>query len=254
MTVLKKTLLATALLSMTAPVFAADAEQPKSPWEGAASLSYIIKNGNSNSRAVYAKGNVAYNWTKWRVALKGEGGSTVSEDDTTGEMERTSEKYYAELREERKLTDADYLYHLTTWLNDNFSGYQYQITDSIGYGRKIFDTDTQQLSVEIGPGYSVRQREDNDPVNPSDKEEDAIVHLGVKYAWQITESTEFTEDFQADAGSDNTSIRAETGITTMLNSHLALSVAHLLTRNSDVPYDTENTDSQVTISLTYKFK
>lgn len=254
----KRSLSLTSLLLLaSAPALAADATPaaPVSPWKGSASLSYIIQNGNSESEAVYGKGDVARQWQKWMVSLKGEGGSTRSEDAATDEKVRTAEKYYGELREERKLNEANYLYHLSTFLNDNFSGYQYQVTDSLGYGRQIFKTTTQQLKVEIGPGYRVRKLEDDAPNNPGDKEESGILHLGANYGWQITESTKFTEVVQDDiAKTGGYSVRAETGLTTMLNSHLAFSVTHLLTHNSEVPDGTHNTDSQVTLSLVYTLK
>src|SRR5690606_32837905 len=183
MNTLKRTALplTSLLLLGAAPAFAADDAAPANPWQGSAALSYIIQNGNSESEAVYGKGDIARQWQKWLVSLKGEGGSTRSEDSTTGDKVRTAEKYYGELREERKLDDANYLYHLSTFLNDNFSGYQYQVTDSLGYGRLVFKTDTQQLNVEAGPGYRVRKLEDDDPNNPGDKEESGILHLGAKY-------------------------------------------------------------------------
>lgn len=248
----QKFLLAGLLMSPMASALAADAPPPP-PWQGSASLSYIIQNGNSSSQAVYAKGEIAHQWSDWMVSLKGEGGSTRSRDDTTGRMVRTAEKYYTELREERKITENNYLYNLTTYLNDNFSGYQYQATDSIGYGRRLINTATQQLDLEAGPGYRVRELDRDDPINPAGKEESGILHLGAKYGWQITKSTKFSENLQDDiAKTGGYTVRAETGLTTLLNSHLAFSVTHLLTRNSEVPEGVHNTDSQVTLSLVYK--
>lgn len=229
-------------------------DAPVNTWRGNASLSYIVQNGNSVSRAIYGKGEVAHDWRKWMVSLKGEGGSTQTRDDTTRDLERTAEKYYGELREERKIDDRNYIYHLTTYLNDNFSGYQYQLTDSLGYGRTLFKTETQQLDFEAGPGYRVRKLEHDDPVDPDAKEEDAILHLGAKYSWQITQSTKFTENLQDDIGKLNWTIRAETGLTTLLNSHLAFSVTHLVRRTSRVPDGTHKSDSQVTLSLVYTYK
>jgi putative salt-induced outer membrane protein YdiY len=251
---LKKLCLLAATLLLSAHAFAEDTPQAN-PWQGSAALSYIVQNGNSDSQAVYGKGDISHQWQKWMVSLKGEGGSTRSRDDTTDKMVRTAEKYYAELREERKLDEANYLYHLSTFLNDNFSGYDYQVTDSLGYGRRIFKTDSQQLDGEIGPGYRVRKLEDNDPVHPGDKEESGVLHLGMKYAWQITESSKFTETAQDDiAKTGGYTVRTETSLTTMLNSSLAFSVTHLLTYNSEVPDGIHKTDSQVTLSLVYKLK
>lgn len=249
--------------SPAAPSAAAATPAPAAPatpvWHGSASLSYIVQNGNSVSRSVYGKGEIGRDWRKWAVSLKGEGGSTRTRDDTSRQLERTAEKYYGELREERKIDDKNYLYHLTTYLNDNFSGYQYQLTDSLGYGRTLFKTTTQQLDVEAGPGYRVRKLERTAPVPPATvaphgKEEDAILHLGAKYFWQITESTKFTENLQDDIGKLNWTLRAETGLTTLLNSRLAFSVTHLVTRTSKVPDGTHKSDSQVTLSLVYTYK
>lgn len=252
--------------SVSAPADAAPAAAAPAPaapatpvWHGNAALSYIVQNGNSVSRAVYGKGEIGRDWRKWAVSLKGEGGSTQTRNATSRQLERTAEKYYGELREERKLDDLNYIYHLTTYLNDNFSGYEYQLTDSLGYGRTLFKTATQQLDFEAGPGYRVRKLEHTTPVPPATvaphgKEEDGILHLGAKYFWQITQSTKFTENLQDDIGKLNWTVRAETGLTTLLNSHLAFSVTHLVTRTSEVPDGTHKSDSQVTLSLVYTYK
>lgn len=247
------TLLSTLLLVPTVPALAADKPAP-SPWKASASLSYIIENGNSSSRAVYGKASASYQWTKWKVGGLIQGGSTRSKSDITGDMERTSEEYYAELREERKITENDYLYNLTTFKNDNFSGYQYTLTDSIGYGRQLIATDTQSLTVVAGPGY--RQRKLRYPL-PSDEEiqRDAMLHLGAEYHWQITESTAFSQTLQDDiVDSDDSTIRSETALTTMLNSHLAFKVSYLMTHHTQVPDYTHNTDSKMILSLEYTYK
>lgn len=242
-----------ALLMSSAPALAATTPTPASPWEGKAALSYIVKNGNSHSNSLYAKGSIAYSWTKWQVSLKGEGGRERSRDDKSHDMRRTSEKYYAELREERDIGEDNYFYHQTTFENDNFSGYRYQLTDSLGYGRRLLKTDTQHLSVEVGPGYRLRKYRDDTLEHAGEKQQSALLHLGLTYDWQLTESTQFTESFQESlANKGGYSVRAETALTTMLNSHLAFSVAHLLTHDSEVPANSEKTDSQITMSLVYK--
>lgn len=251
--VLPRGLILVALMIATIGPVLAD-EPPTSPWKGKAALSYIVKNGNSHSNSLYAKGAISYSWTKWQVSLKGEGGRERSRNDTTHDMQRTSEKYYGELREERNISESNYLYHLTTFENDNFSGYRYQLSDSLGYGRRLLHTKSQQLSVEVGPGYRLRKYRDNSTLeHAGEKQQSALLHLGVTYDWQLTESTQFSEDFQeALANKGGYSVRAETSLTTMLNSHLAFSVAHLLTHDSEVPINSAKTDSQITMSLVYK--
>lgn len=226
----------------------------ESPWDGSASLSYIIENGNSTSRSLYGEGELSYQWDKWFIGAKANGGSDKSKDSSTGDLERTSEKYYAELREERNFNKKDYLFHLTTFKNDNFSSYAYQASDSLGYGRRLITTEIHNLSAEIAPGY--RQRKLRDP-NPgtSRTERDAIIHVGLNYSWQITENTEFKEDIQSDiAKSNDYNLRFKTDITTMLSEHFAFSIGHLLTRDAQVEDGDHKTDSQLTISLTYKMK
>lgn len=235
---------------MLAPALASAADADVSPWDASASLSYILQNGNSKSESLAGKVGLGYEWKKWTVNFKGEGNNTRTRSTATRNMERTAEKYYAELREERKLTQVDFLYHLTTYQNDNFSAYSFQLNDSLGYGRKLIITDIHKLEAEIGPGY--RQREFR---GPGYVEKNATLHLGVNYSWQITESTQFREIVQDDMtkGGDYT-VRAETGLSTMLNSRLAFDVTHLVTYNSVVPTENKKTDTQVTVSLTYKLK
>lgn len=243
----KPLLLASSLALMASPMLAVADD---SPWDASASLSYVLQNGNSKSEALNGKVGVGYQWNKWSISFKGEGGSTRTRKASTRVEERTAEKYYLELREDRSLTDADFLYHLTTYLNDNFTAYAYQLNDSLGYGRKLINNEVHKLEAEIGPGFRLREYR-----GPGYTEKDATLHVGVKYLWQISESTEFREILQDDIarGGDYT-VRNEVGLSTMLNSRLAFDVSHVLVRNSVVPVGTKNSDSTVTVSLTYKFK
>ena len=54
-------------------------------------------------------------------------------------------------------------------------------------------------------------------------------------------------------GEDNTSVRSETSLTSKINDHFAMRLSHLVTRDSEVPDGTHNTDQETSVSLVYTF-
>ena len=54
-----------------------------------------------------------------------------------------------------KLESPAFLFATISYEDDKFSGYDYRITESVGYGRRVIDESDLSLDLEIGPG--VRQ-------------------------------------------------------------------------------------------------
>ena len=60
---------------------------------------------------------------------------------------------------------------------------------ALGYGYRVYGTETSLLDLEAGPGY--RQVK----LDTEEAEGDAVIRLALKGAWKLTKTATLTEDF-----------------------------------------------------------
>ena len=222
------------------PAAAAAAPEPD-PWMAKATLGYLATSGNTESSSLNTGFAVAYADGRWEHALEGSA-IRSSEDEQT-----TAEAYALGWKSEYNWTDHDYLFGRLDWRRDRFSGYDRQVSETIGYGRRLIDTGTHVLNAEIGGG--ARQSELAD----GSSESDAILRAGLDYLWQLSETAQFTQVLAVESGSDNTFLESVTAVKASLATRLALVASYTIKNNSSVPAATENSDRFTALSLEYLF-
>ncbi len=221
---------------------AAGAPDPTAdPWSGKVALGYLATSGNTESSSLNSAFAVAYTSGKWTHAID------ASAINTTEDEQTTAEAYSVGLKTEFNMTDRDFLFGRVDWRKDRFSGYDQQLSESIGYGRRLIDTGVHFLNAEIGAG--ARQSELSDGTT----EDDFIVRGGLNYRWQFSEQAQFTQDFVTEAGSQNTYMESVTAVKARLIGALALVVSYTVKNNSEVPVGNEETDTFSALSLEYGF-
>lgn len=230
------------------------AELDPSGWNGEAELAYQLKRGNSVSNSVSATAEGEYDGPDWRHTAQAEAYNAESEDPETGEQERTAESYFLSYKIDRKFNESDYLFNILTYEKDAFSGYHYEATYALGYGRRIFKTETQFLDTEIGPGFRSRCLEPADSYTDCpDNEDQPILRIAAKYAWQITPTAKFEEQVSSNIDENSAVSRAETSLSTKVNDHVALRVSHIVDHDSDPPPGVKEADHKVLVSLVLGF-
>lgn len=236
---------------------AADEPTPASPdgWRGELAFSYLLKRGNTDSDSIVTKGDGEYEGENWRHSAELEAVNTTSENQTTGENERVAERYYVSYKLDRRLGPKQFIFNVGTYEKDLFSGYHYRFSYAFGYGRSLLDTERQELSLELGPGYRVRCLEPEDGYSDCDNNrESAIVRLAGQYRWDISESAFFREKLKTEVSSDEGSVsRAETSLSSQINDTMTLRLSHLFKHSSQVPAGREETDQEITASLVIGF-
>ena len=235
--------MALALAALIAPLSlnAQDAEEEKSPWAGKATLGYLATSGNTENSTLNTGFEVGYTSGKWAHLL------TAAAISASENEENTAEAYDLGWKSERKLTDQDFLYGRLQWRKDIFGAYDTQFSQSVGYGRRLIDTDKHKLNVELGVG--ARQSE----LQFGGDENETIYTVGGYYRWQLSETAEFRQDLKAESGSSNTYSESVTAISAKLMGDLALVASYTIKNNSDVPPLTEKTDTYTALSLEYVF-
>jgi putative salt-induced outer membrane protein len=159
----------------------------------------------------------------------------------------TAEAYDAGWKSEWKLSEHDFLYARLDWRKDLFGAFDTQFAQTLGYGRRLIDTDKHKLNAEIGAG--ARQSETQDGI----KENETIGTGGLYYKWLFSESAEFRQDLKVEAGAENTYFESITAVKSTLIGNLALVASYTVKHNTDVPVLTEKTDTYTALSLEYAF-
>lgn len=220
---------------------AAAAAEADTGWSGKIGLGYLATSGNTESSSLNSGFGVAYAIGRWIHGLD------VKAINATEEEETTAEAYTASWKSEFNLTDRDFLFGRVNWRKDRFSGYDQQLSESIGYGRRLIDTGVHFLNAEIGAG--ARQSDLADGT----MESDVIVRAGLSYLWQLSENAAFTQDLSTEHGEQNTYLESVTAVKAKLVGDLALVASYTIKNNSEVPVDSEKRDTFAALSLEYGF-
>jgi putative salt-induced outer membrane protein len=217
------------------------AEEAVGPWSGKATLGYLATSGNTENSSLNSGFEVAYTSGKWEHMLNMRAINSSESEQTTAEF------YEAAWKTEYNFSENNFMFGRANWRKDRFSGYKTQMSQTAGYGRRIFDTGAHTLSVEVGAG--ARQSELQDGMS----EDDLILRGGLDYKWVFSETADFSQIFVVEAGDINTYIESVSALRAQLVGTLALVASYTVRNNSDVPIGTEETDTFTALSLEYVF-
>lgn len=208
---------------------------------GTAGLGYLATSGNTESTNANASFELLYERPAWshEFALSA---VTASREGVT-----TAEAYTGAYEARRDWSEKSYLVTAFDWRTDRFSAFDHQMSETVGYGRRLIDNDTHALNVEGGVG--ARQAERQNGI----EEDDEIARLSLDYTLSVNDTTEFSQDFVTESGQTNTSVESVSALRVQLFGGIGLSVSHRIRYNSDVQPDTEDTDQFTSISLEYEF-
>ena len=211
------------------------------PWQGEAELGAVVTSGNTKTQTINAKGKVVNNRESWKHTLTLEALNNASDEETT------AERYLAAFQSDYKMSDLDYLFVLINYEDDRFSGFDYQVSEALGYGRKIINRPDLALSVEGGPGARQTKLEDGDSDN------EFMFRLGGFLTWKLSEQAVFGQVLTSDIGEDITITKSITSLKAQVANNLAMKVTCTAKHTSDVPPDTKKTDGETALTLVYNF-
>lgn len=244
-------LLFAGLLVVTGNVLAeeakADEKKEKSPWKASAELNYIKTTGNTNTQTTGAKLDGVYEVDKWRHTGHAEAFGQTSREKETNVDVTSAERYEVQGKSDYKFTERDYAFGLLKFKRDRFSGFDYEYTASLGYGRKLLKQENMELDVEVGPGMRWFK------VDGGEAETEGLLVAAANYWWTITDNSKFIQQFNFDFGETYSDSKSVTGIQANINKTLALKFTYTLRHKSKVPPDTVKTDTETAMTLVYNF-
>jgi putative salt-induced outer membrane protein len=238
-----RTLYAFGLCAVSGAALAqAPAAPPADPFKGSAALGYLSTSGNTDSTS----GNASFKVT-WDLMgpWKHDWNALAINARTAGVT--TAEAYSAGYKAQRDFSTTSYLFASGDWRQDRFSGYDRQVTEALGYGRRLIDTQRHTLALEGGAGAK-----QSDLVDDTELDE-AILRGGFDYLLRITENSEFNQKILIEQGDDNRYSESTSALKARIVGDLAIVLSYVVKNNSDVPVGIEKTDRFTAISLEYGF-
>jgi putative salt-induced outer membrane protein len=231
---MRNTWIAATLLALLLPG-AAGAE-----WEGGAEAGFTRATGNTDTTNLYGKIELEDELAKWRHKLRADALYNDEDGDTT------TERYIAAWESDRKLTERDWVFGAARWQKDRFSSITEQFSITGGWGRRFIQSERQSFESTFGAGYKWFEEQDSD-----DTESEAILRYTGDYKLKTTANSNFRQQLLIEAGDSNTFVESITAFTANINKKLATRISYNVQHNTDVPPDTEKTDTVTAITLVY---
>jgi putative salt-induced outer membrane protein len=220
------------------PAWAAD--PPPKNWKNETQLTFLSTRGNSQSRTVGA--GEKFSWAKGNRGLDLWANALNVESD----HQRTSERYDAGEKVERKLKGRNYVFQRGLWESNRFAGFTERYDVSVGLGRGLVKTAGNDLFGELGGGY-INEQLVNAPRNDF-----GSGRVYAKYVRTFSPASHFSQDgeylhnFDAPNGYR---VNAESALTAGLSTHLALKVSYTWKHVHDPPAGFKRDDNTTLVSL-----
>lgn len=237
----RKNLSVILFVALAPAIAGAQEEEQEGPWDGAATLGYLATSGNTENSNLNTAIEIGYAVDGWRHRATAKAINATENDETTAEA------YDFGWKSEWNISERNFLFGRLSWRKDRFSGYDQQLSETLGYGRRIIDQERHKLNVELGAG--ARQSDLADGT----EERETVVRGGMDYRWKLSDTAEFRQDFIVEAGAENTYLESVTALSAKVLGNIALVASYTIKNNSEVPVDTENTDTYTALSLEYRF-
>jgi putative salt-induced outer membrane protein len=251
---------ALAFIAATSAALADDAPPavpppPAQGWSGKGQLGYVMSRGNANTDSANAMLDAADVIGDWKHSLHLEGLYGRSNEVTA------AERWAAILQSNLQFTPRAFGFVGLHFLQDEFSGFQYQASATTGVGYKFLDTASDKLTAQIGAGYrrlrpEVLTMDATGAViarTPGESSGNAIGTAGFDYAHLFNASTKITDKMLVESGAGNTSLENDVALVVSMSKKLALSAGFTYQENTEPPAGLKKVNTLTTLNLVYAF-
>ena len=237
--------------------FADDTPPPPPPdgWSGKGQAGYVMSRGNTDSDSGNAKLDVVDLNGDWKHTLHLEGLYGRSADIVS------AERWAGQFQSNYQFTPRAFLFGAIHYLDDEFSGFEYQGDVSVGAGYKFLETKADKLAAQIGAGYR-RLRPEILTLDAAgavvartleESEGNAVGTGEIDYEHDFNASTKVTEKYLIASGAGNTSMEDDVALVVNMSKKLALSAGFTYQQNSQPPPGLKKSNTLTTLNLVYAF-
>ena len=232
------------LIAVSASTQLTAQEDKNKLWSGDVEFGYVDTSGNTEETTVKGRADVNREKDLWRYNIIVEGLNSESNGL------RSAEKYFLSNRLAYQYDDNNFVFGYASYDDDRFSGFDYQATVSGGWGRRLINEEKMQWDVEVGPGYRFSKVEDD---STADDSEDIILRGFTKFAWDFSDTANFTQSLNVEAGDDNTISKSITALKVQIMAALSLKVSYTIKYTEDVPMGNKHSDTESAVTVVYSF-
>lgn len=217
------------------------ADEAENPWKGNISLGYLASTGNTETQSFNGEVKAAYSVDGWVHNLLL---ATVGSRDAG---ETTAERYQAQYKLDKMISEKSYLFGRLAFDKDRFSGFDSKASGVAGLGHHLVENENHLLKAELGAGS--RHEELLDGTSNTN----AIFLGNVDYLYRIGDNAEFTQTLLLEAGKDNNYSESVSKVRSNLIGALSIAITYTIKHNSNPPMINQKTDTYTAISVEYKF-
>lgn len=216
-------------------------EKPKKKWEGNVELGASFEAGNSEEERLHVAGNYSYDFGTWKNITK------FSGENQKSEAIRTNEEYRINNQSKLALSEKDYSFLELDYVNDRYSGFDYRLSETVGYGRTFFKNQKLNWIGELGLG--ARQTKSTS----STSDNNLLVTARTQANWAITDTLSAEQELKSAYSVENLISSSHTALKSSITKDLYLKLAFDLEHIGDVPADTKHTDTKTSLMVGYEF-
>jgi putative salt-induced outer membrane protein len=231
------------------PPFLIDAEpsvfdlgqlEPKAQLKGTLSLGGVRATGSSSNTSGNGKFELKYRYARWHNRLKLSALYGSQDGNTTARRYAGSDtlRYY--------LTSRRFLFTNLAGLQDRFAGYDYQFSETAGYGWRVLHGGAQGLDLEVGAGLAQAQEVDGPRRNAG------VARIAAHYRYRLSDHSKFSQTVEVFAD-HNTYTQAATSLDVSVYGNIGLQLSYTVTHNTQTPSDVPKTTTITSINLLYNF-
>ena len=231
-------------VSLVGPVVAAElgeAEGKQVSWKGEIKFGLTATSGNTETESFNFGLRAENRRVHWRHRFR----LDALRSENSGEA--TAERYLFNYDANYRLNDRGYIFANVRYEQDRFSGFDFQLSETAGYG--YVWKPSEKLKLEGQGGGGARQSETDQGV----RDDEAIVRGAFFLRWKFSQHAEFRQDLTIEAGESNTLTESITALKSTIIKNFAVSIELNITNNSDPPAGSEKTDTFTSVNLVYNF-
>jgi putative salt-induced outer membrane protein len=226
--------------------------QPQGVWVGKGQLGFLAQQGNTQATSANAVIDMSLLEDPWehKVHLDGLYGKSAEVV--------AAEKWEAGWQSQYTFTPNYFGFGALRYEHDMFSGFQYQASEAVGVGYKIFNNADTKLSVQVGVGYRELRPEDLTTLpdgsvlrTPEPTDNSAVGTFELDYNQAFTRTTSLGNTLLVESGSSDTLIVDKVALTVKMGTRLALSVGYSIQDNTRPPDGLKKMDSIETVNLVF---
>lgn len=217
-------------------------DDPVPGWQGEIALGGSRHSGNSETANATAAAVATYAGHAWRHELEGKFDFASDAGDTT------AQRWLASYQPNYDFSETLYGFGRVEYEDDRFSGFAYQMSETVGLGYRLLREAPLSVTLEAGPG--ARQSKE---AATGEVMHELTARGALKLAWTISEGAKLTNDTVVTVGEEHTLTTNATALTASLIGDLSLRLSLEVRNNSNPPPDTRPTDTAAKGSLVYAF-